>query len=395
MSAPSTIYASDLKGYCPLNVCWQYILDVSQQLSKVATDTLQPVVALNNVEIQQDKFILTNATTKTDAVANVWLLAASAIELINGSPIFNGQGEKAQKATSPIPQLPQEEAKSLNILLHRCLNFDKSQRPGFAEIAKIAQQESDKLSHQQRQCRASHCVTDKQKQNEIDSKWPESMIANIRNVITSLLLALSLITVNAQNFLQEHNEAETQALVNDILLLRNNNEKSWNLAQDNLGAHIQEITLMTKLIDRNNDCLLSGKQRFFINIIVNELKRKGRVQFSSKEFLDGPENHAPFSIIEKGIKKGATSTYTIKNRIGQQCFAIIPFNASQAYSTELRIGNGPVISPSTKDAKGITYYILDANQGPKDGENITLKISNQDKVSNATFVIVNHNPKSK
>lgn len=391
MNETNTTYASNIKGYCPVNVCWQYIHDIALQISKLAADVPQPIINLGNVEIQEDKFILKYDSGTNDALSNVWRLAATAIELINGSPIFNGQGEKAQKATSPIPQLPQEESQSLNDLLRRCLNFDKTKRPNFIEIADISSKEIDKFSAQPRLRRASNSVTDKQAQNTIDSKWPENMIVNMRNIITVLLLSMSLLVANAQTFLNDNNETETQILVNNILLLRINHEKNWNLAQEKLNEHINEITLMTKLIDSNNDCLLSGKQRFFINIIINELKRKGRVQFSSKEFLDGQENHIPFSVIEKGIKKGATSTYTIKNRIGRQCFAIIPYNATQEYSTELLVGN-TAIKPH-KDTKGITYYIFDVS---KDGNNvITLKVSNKDQLKNAVFVIVNHNPKSK
>jgi hypothetical protein len=396
MSEIYTTYAIKLKGYCPLNVCWQYIHDVATQLSELGTNAPQPIISLDNVEIQEGKFTLSSKPSTTDMAANVWLLAATSIELINGSPIFNGKGEKSQNAASPIPQLPQEEAKTLNLLLHSCLNYDKTKRPNFAEIADIAAKELDKCSTHQRQSRVSLCAVDRQKQNEIDSQWPEAMIVNIRKVITVIIFTISLFNINAQNFLKEHNEVEMQTLVDNILLLRNNNEKSWDAAQDNFRSHINDITLMTKLIDRNNDCILSGRKRFFVNIIINELKRNGRVQFSSKEFLDGQENHVPYSIIEKGIKNGATATYTIKNRSGQQCFAIIPFSAGQKYSPELRIGNGTLIEPSYKDVNGITYYFFDSGKASNDGNNaISLKISNKDKVNNAVFVIVNHNPKNR
>lgn len=89
MSKSDTTHATFLKGYCPLNVCWQYIYDVAAQFSKLETNVPQPIIALDNVKIRDGKFVISGKQAITDEAVNVWLLAATAIELINGSPIFN------------------------------------------------------------------------------------------------------------------------------------------------------------------------------------------------------------------------------------------------------------------------------------------------------------------
>jgi hypothetical protein len=106
--------------------------------------------------------------------------------------------------------------------------------------------------------------------------------------------------------------------------------------------------------------------------------------------LSGDNPHFEYSLFEKGIKKGATATYTLSGRSGQQCFVIVPYSAGQAYSTELRIGSGTALRPD-KDENGVTYYVISSKAGPKPGENITLKITNKDSRSNASFVVINHN----
>lgn len=91
------------------------------------------------------------------------------------------------------------------------------------------------------------------------------------------------------------------------------------------------------------------------------------------------------------IKKGRTATYKMSGRDGRQVFLIVPQNAKQSYSVELLRQDGTVIPAGGKDARGVTYYIIDTQDGPKPGETLTLKITNGDPDNNASFVIINHN----
>jgi hypothetical protein len=387
MNSKNSIYASALRGYCDIDTCWTYLAEISQQL--ISSGSRSSKVDLNAIRVEGKHFIL-EETEQIDESANVWLLAAGALELITGSPIFNGKGQKSQTKETPLPRLAQEGADTLNQILVQCLNFNKSERPTMKEIADISRKHFETAKKKQRMHRVVTTYSEVVDITEIDKLWPEK-ISKIRNLIIYLTILLaSSLTSFAQSFLSNHNEPEMQKLLTSVLLLRNKTTRNVDEAQDILSKQITTITLMDELRDAKNDCTITGKNRFSVNLIVNELKRGNRVQASDKELLSGTDSRFAYSLYEKGIKKGATATYTLTGRSGQQCFVIVPYSTSQAYTSELQIGTRLSVSPQ-KDKSGITYYVISAKDGPKPGESITLKISNKNTQTAASFVVINHN----
>jgi hypothetical protein len=258
------------------------------------------------------------------------------------------------------------------------------------EIAGIACEHVSTMEKKPRQRRLAPTVLDAVDVNEIDRLWPEK-IQKVRMVVILLVcMFVSAMSLSAQSFLRNYSEPQMQNLLNAVLLLRNKTPENIDKSQDILSKQIKEFTLMDELKDSKNDCIVTGENRFCVNVIVNELKRGRRVQASDKEMLSGENPHFQYSLYEKGVKKGATSTYTLHGRSGQQCFVIVPYSTNQSYNTELRIGAGAALRPD-KDENGITYYVIDAKSGPKPGENIILKISNRNGRTDASFVVINHN----
>ncbi len=387
MENGNKIYASSLRGYCSIAVCWQYIADVSLQMAEAGNDMSE--ISLQAVRVDGKHFVV-ESQAAIDEPSNVWLLAAGAIELINGSPIFNGMGEKSQTKDTPLPILANDDADNLNRLLIQCLNCDRSKRPHMKEIATTAREYLGKMKIKQRPQRVVPTISEAVDVVEIDRLWPEK-IEKIRNIVVGIaIILMSIMSASAQSFLRNYSEPEMQKLLSAVLLLRNKTSENIDKSQDILSGQIKDFTLMDELQDAKNDCMIAGQNRFCVNVIVNELKRGRRVQASDKELLSGDNPHFEYSLFEKGIKKGATATYTLSGRSGQQCFVIVPYSAGQAYSTELRIGSGAALRPD-KDENGVTYYVISSKAGPKPGENITLKITNKDSRSNASFVVINHN----
>ena len=397
-----TIYASSLKGFCSIPLCWQFIREISEQLETVhASGRVHGRVDLGHVVIEGDHFVLEKEdsfkeqTTESD----IWSLAASAFELMIGSPIFNGEGENSQNENTPIPSLPQPEAESLNRLLHSCLSIQKVQRPTAAEIRSAATDALARVGHQERQPRV-HAIAHTQEQlDSIDRQWPEKMVTGaLRGVAVLLVLLFSTAfsSLQAQVKLNAGEEV-TQDLLDAVLLLRHSDARSWNKAQDELEKWLPKFTLMNELQDQENDCLLINSQvkSFGVNRIVSELKRGNRVQNSGRELLDGADVRFNYSLFEKGVKMGRTATYTMSGRSGKQVFLVVPFASVQPYTVELVKADGTVIPPYGKDANGITYFEVDQAGGPAPGETLTLKITNKDASHNASFVIINHNYRDK
>ena len=224
------------------------------------------------------------------------------------------------------------------------------------------------------------------------------MVAGVtHSILILLMITLPHFVSFGQITLNEQEEIVTSKLLNAVLVLRHGDTIAWKTAYNELAKQQSQFTLMNELKDERNDCSLGtdNVKSFGVNRIVADLKMGLRVQNTGQELLDGSDTRFKYSLFEKGIKKGCTSTYTLKGRSGKQVFLIVPFAADQPYTSELRKSDGTLIAPSGKDAEGITYYFVDTKTGPTLGETLMLKISNKDLKNNASFVIINHNYRNK
>lgn len=399
MAENEYIYASSLKGYCPLGVCWQYLHDLADAIADVhAQGCCCGTICLNRVRIEGRHFIMPQGNDVGCVCSDIWSLAASAMELVLGSPILNGKGEGTMKANTPVPLLSYKGYDAMNALLQRCLAFDKEQRPTAVEVRDIAKEEIKRLSVRPREKRRLFASNAANVANEIDEKWPESMIDGMKNMMLTLLLALfTCLPIKAQAGLEVNGETETAKLLNAVLLLREAGNEQWNEAQEQFAKYVNLVTLMDELKDRENDCLLvkSSIRHFGVNRIINAVKRGRRVQNSGKELLDGADARFKYSIYEKGVKKGCTATYKMTKRNGKQVFVIVPYVATQMYDTQLYVEGGAVYEPTIRDNDGVTYYYIDTEQGPCDSDILKLKITNADNDANASFVVINHNYRNK
>ena len=392
------LFANDLKGFCSIRLCWQFLYDVSGDLLKLHTSSrTHGCVDLSHISLDGQHFVLVKGCGGATPASDIWALAASAMELVLGSPIFNGEGESSQKANTPIPTLPYSDTEHLNILLHRCLDVNTDNRPSVAEINRIAMKEIENNLSTGREHRIFSSPITPEKMNKTDYQWPEKMASGMKHLMVFLILLMLAPLASYSQISLNDEELVTNKLLNAVLLLRQHDQKNWNLAQDELEKRLKLITLMNELLDRDNDCPLVSDQikSFGVNRIVTGLKNGRRIQNSEKQLLDGSDGKYNYSLYEKGIKKGCTSTATLTGRYGKQVFLIIPYTPNQPYSTELRKNDGTLYTPIGKDAQGITYYVIDTADGPSEGETLTLQITNSNMKQNASFVIINHNYRNK
>ena len=402
MSSQDIIYASDIRGYCTLDVCWRFIYDIATQLKyNTEKGVYCGAIALNNIQICGKNFTLIaqQFSHEGDTSSEVWSLAAAVFELMLGTPIFNGKGNMAQTAHTPLPSLIGKEMVRLNQLLHRCLQKEKALRPKFAEIINIAAEEIDKSAQTTRKTRVYSHNHPTLRDEDYDSKWPEQMTNFRRGLVCLLLFIITTFRASSQTILDKDEELNTIKLVEATLLLRNNTQQSWDDAQYQFSTMLRLFTVMDELQDDDNDCSLISKnvKSFGINRMVKQLKEsKSIVQNTGKGLLDGTDLRFNYSIYEKGIKKGCCATYNkLSGRIGKQVFVIIPYSAKQPYETELQSSNGVVFKPTHRDDNGITYYYIDTPEGPSKDETLVLKIINNDSLNNQAFVVINHNYRNK
>ena len=282
------LYASALKGFCSIRVCWQYLYDVSGKLERLhASQNTHGSVDLNHVRVQGEHFELMDSVHHSSPASDI-----------------NGGGEASQNANTPIPTLPYPDAESLNLLLHRCMDTSVENRPSAAEILEISRKElEDCISHGRKP--RIHLSTQLQEtQNITDRQWPERMFL--------LTITLSTLSSYGQIPLDKKQDSVTCKLMDAVLILRQDNKQSWISAQTELQKIAPLFTLMNELQDRQNDCALIGTdvESFGVNRMVTELKKAGIVQDPIRELLDGSDTRYNYSLFEKGIKKGSTATYT-------------------------------------------------------------------------------------
>lgn len=391
MEKRDIIYASSVKGFCSAGTCWQYICDISAHLMLChAEGKPYGAVDLKHVIVDGNNFVLIeDSGAKGDIQGDIWKLAASAYELMLGTPVFNGLGEASQTKKTPLPSLPGSEVEPLNRLLHSCMNKEKECRPTAATINAIAIEELKRYSGDARKPRPQAVVDNKATVEKYDKSWPEQMVVVLFFLFVSLTSAFQ---VRGQDIIDNHEEETTLKLLKATLLLRDHNTDNWNEAKHELSKRLGIFTLMDELKDFKHDCALIEKnvKSFGLNRMIKELKAGKRVQNTGKGLLDGSDSRFNYSIYEKGIKKGNTSVYKLSGRSGKQLFIIVPYNPEQQYSTTLGIDGGKTYSPALKDEKGITYYLIDTADGPAVGENLKLEISNNGG-NNASFVVINHN----
>ena len=396
------IQSSVIKGHVSVRRCCQFMFEVASELNLQSSQRkVLPVLTLEDIMIDGSHFSPSNDdqsklfSNRFDMIPaqhetisqedSVWNLAALTMELYLGYPIFNGEGMKAQKAGTPIPSIPNKEAKGLNLILAKCLSHAKSSRPSLQDVITMTSNELDRLPEEKRMPRNMGDSKKRENQNNIDRMWPDEF----RKSMTVLLFLLFSLPLAAQSILRDKGETELANVLDAVLTIKKGGESNWNVAKTALAKHSGDFTLMDELKDKAHDCVMISSQvkSLGVNRMMNDIKRTNSVQNTGKDLLDGSDPRFNYSIYEKGIRGNVTATYTMTGRSGKQVFMVIPYAVGQEYATTIRI-NGKSYAPTSKDKNGISYFFLD--KGIVGNQELTLMIENKESL-NASFVIANHN----
>lgn len=395
--------ASMIKGFSSVEICWQFLYDIADQMqASHARGEFCNTLDLQRIEVVKKHFVLTERCFSSAGceVSDVWALGAAAFELMLGSPVLNGMGEDAQMEHTPIPALCDKECAVLNQIIQRCMCRDTTLRPSLAAIKEVANQELQQGLKRKRSKRLIPQAEKKELWKKYDKKWPEKMGSLIRITMCVIMFLSGSVQVFCQSVLNSEEEVHTRKLIETTLKLRSTSAQAWQAAETEFSKRINLFTLMDELRDRKNDCVLNNTVVEYcgINRMLNTLKRNqsGKIlQNTGRGLLDGADKRFNYSIYEKGIRKGCTATYQLSGRYGKQVFAIIPYDSAQPYQVKLSVKGKDTYVPVSKDAKGITYYVINMVDAPQEGEILILEITNKDLRKNRSFVVVNHNYRNK
>lgn len=167
--------ASVLAGEIDELTAWQILHDVAADKSKTP-------ISPENIMIDGIGFALSDVGNKPNPLFTapesydaVWALGASVFYIFLGCHVFQGQGGRSQRATTPIPML-RKELPELSQLIARCLEFNPKNRPVMAEIVTISESNIARC----KACRSEFPPLKTKDDaplplDEIDKYWPEEM----------------------------------------------------------------------------------------------------------------------------------------------------------------------------------------------------------------------------
>ncbi|MBR0118428.1 MAG: hypothetical protein IJM04_14300 [Prevotella sp.] len=211
----------------------------------------------------------------------------------------------------------------------------------------------------------------------------------MKKIAIAIMLFMLVMPMKAQ-------DKHLQQLVSMVTSLRRPSESQQRAAYNELKIKLaadKEWTPMDELVDEGNgECRPTKKMNWFrLNTLLMQAPgQSGNLSMVTKgDFLNGEDPRFNYSLIEKGIRQGATVRYTMKGREGAQTFVIVPYDAKAASKIKATITkDGDVIHGKVEN--GNIVLKVDRKYNLKSKDRITLEIKN-DSGKDMAVVILNHN----
>ncbi len=178
-------------------------------------------------------------------------------------------------------------------------------------------------------------------------------------------------------------DAELNRLADIVFSLQSGGEKAYNnaviqLAADKLWTPMDELT-----IDRAVECKASERvPGFRLNAVLTNAENENRYQTSTGNHLNGADSRYNYSLFEKTLRAGKTTTFTLPGRWGEQEIIIIPYQG--LLDASAKCGDAPL-----KLSKMSNGCLKLSGRASKDSP-LTLTITNQSE-SSISYVIINYN----
>ena len=384
----------DIAGYATERMAWQLILDLSNQESLHAVSSEGISIDANHF-VLNDKLVTASKVfaapeTFTDKkgtpseASDIWTIGALVFYAITGTDVFEGKGGETQTHETEVPRIGSAHAShELSALIRRCLHYSPIERPTMEEIRRQAQEALARPSTPRKRLTSQ---VGKNYTASLVKFWPEEMVP----FLLMCLLTLQPFRLSAQTndtFDKSAISIQMAKLVNYCIDLRTpqNMEKvSKALDRD------MSWTLMDELPTANGECKPTDAVDVFDlnNLGVKILKRHGGVVNTGGKFRDGRDPKYKYSFIEITVKKGATVTYELNGREGEQLFAVIPFIKDAAFEASVVFNNK---EKTGTHIDGVSYILL--RQGIKRDNKLTLTIKNKSG-KNMAFAIINYNSRN-
>lgn len=191
-----------------------------------------------------------------------------------------------------------------------------------------------------------------------------------------LMLMLCAANANAQ-------DTRLNRLTDMVKSLKTGGEKAYKEAVAGLASD-KYWTPMDELgINKDAECRASDRTPGFrLNSVLTNAENKERYQTTTANHLNGADSRYAYSLFEKTLKAGATVSYRLPGRWGEQTFIIIPYSDGISAS----VSSAGRKFPSSSLGNGIIKLTGKAEKG----EPVIVELKNN-SASNISYVIINHN----
>ncbi len=382
----------DVAGYVTERMVWQMLQTFCGQNNQASLSSRTPEEII--IEGKEFRMVESPATkeatrraftapevfhndtqTPTDA-SGIWTMGALAFYMITGMNVFEGKGGETQTPETDIPRLGSAYAcRELSSLIRHCLSYSPSERPAMTEIAQSAEAALSDPAVPRKRLTAK---SGKGYTASLVKFWPEEMTV----VLLICLFACFPAVISAQEFNIPEEMAKLVFQSEDLRSAANKDKVARELQTD------RQWTVMDELRTDQNECTRTDKVGSFgLNDMMPQilLKRRG-VTNAGGRMRDGRDKRYKFSMLEIKVKAGKEVSYRIEGRLGQQIFAIVPFDKTSDFQAEISC-NGKV-SQDSFTRESVCYIRL--GESIKENDKFTLTVSNRSN-ENAAFVIVNYN----
>lgn len=380
---------NNIAGFTTERAVWRLIGNLAEYFRDGGSGNVSP----ESIFVDDDHFRITPGKCRSVAFdapgmpegigdiadsAAAWVLGALAFFAVTGVYVFEGKGGTTQTAATCVPRIGSAHAsRQLSDLIQDCLSFTPADRPDLGMILEMAR---GALALQPVPRKKVITKSGKAYDSPLSKFWPDEMLT----LMLVLILSFVPVVTYAQGFGPGDIPDEMTALVTDCIDLRlpqNQAKVRRVMDRDMMWTLMDELA-----IDRQGECTTNDMVDMFgLNDLgYGILKRHGGISNAGGRFRDGRDPRYKYSLIEITVKKGATVSYRIEGREGEQILAVVPYDAEAVYRVSI-----PGAEAFTDD--GVRYVQL--RRGLKKTDSFDVSISNLSD-RNMAFVIINYNSRN-
>lgn len=192
-----------------------------------------------------------------------------------------------------------------------------------------------------------------------------------------------IVAVLASTAVSFAQDAELNTLTDLVKSLKAGGEKAYKAAVAALAAD-KYWTPMDELgIVREAECKASERTPGFrLNSALTNAENKERYQTTTANHLNGADSRYAYSLFEKTLKAGASASYELPGRWGQQTFILIPYSggiSADVSSDGVRFSSSPM-------GDGALRF---SGNAVKD-KPVKVEVRNSSS-SNVSYVLINYN----